>query len=126
MRRLAPLFATLALATIFVVPMVGFAQTYQLLAPLGNNISETPTATEYIVGAFRLGIGIAAGLAVIAIAWGGLQWMLSDVVTNKTQAISTIKNALLGLLLALASYLILQTISPALTDLGINEVTKTP
>ncbi len=94
---------------------------YAPLAPLpganGQPVENT-TPSLYIVSLFKLGIGVASGLAVLAIAYGGIKYMMSDVVTNKSDAIAGIKNALLGLLLAISSYLLLNTINPDLTKLS--------
>lgn len=97
---------------------------YEPLAPL-NTGSGKVTSGTYIPNLFRLGIGIAAGLAVLAIAYNGLKYMLSDVVTNKSEAKAGIGKALLGLLLALSCFLILRTINPALTDLDFGNTVPT-
>jgi Type IV secretion system pilin len=88
---------------------------YYPLAPLSQ--AQSVTSSTYIPHLFRLGIGIAGGLAVLAIAFGGIRYMLSDVVTTKSEAIQGIKNALLGLLLTIAAFLILRTINPDLVNL---------
>lgn len=94
------------------------AQTqYEPLAPI-KGISEPGqkiTAATYLPAMFRLGIGVASALAVLAIAYGGIKYMTSDVVTSKSGAIETIKNALLGLFLAIGAFLLLSTIDPQLT-----------
>ena len=98
-------------------------KTYTPLAPLpGSNGQITTGAvnpSDYIINLIRIAIGVASGLAVLAIAYSGIKYMMSDVVTNKSDAVQGIKNALLGLLLALSAYLILYTINPKLTQLDI-------
>ena len=91
---------------------------YVPLAPLNTSPGQAVESSTYIPNLFRFGIGIAGGLAVLAIAYGGIKYMLSDVVTSKSDAISGIKNALLGLLLVLAAFLILRTINPDLVNLS--------
>lgn len=100
-------------------PAISLAQTqYVPLAPLFSGQGQPVTAQTYLPNLFRYGIGIAAGLAVIVIAYAGLRYMLSDVVTSKSGAVDMIKNALAGLLLALCSYLLLRTINPDLVSLN--------
>src|SRR3989344_5784111 len=106
------------------VPSVMYAQqntqtSYVPLAPITTSSGQPVTPSRYITDLFKIGIGVASGLAVLAIAYGGIRYMLSDVGTNKSNAIQLMKNALLGLGLALSAYLILYTISPTLTSLSI-------
>lgn len=70
--------------------------------------------TTYLANLFTFGIGIAGVLAVLMIVWGGVERLLSDSVFSKGEAKTRIQNAIWGLLLALMSYLILQTINPCL------------
>src|SRR3989344_5651822 len=95
---------------------------YAPLAPLPGSDGQpvlTTTPSLYITNAFKLGIGVAGALAVLAIAYNGIKYMLSDVITNKADAKKGIGNSLLGLVIALASFLILNTINPSLTNLTI-------
>lgn len=101
------------------LPHAAAAQNLQYvpIAPIGNQPPGTPVkAGDYIVNLFKAGVGIAAGLAVIRIAWGGIKYMLSDVVTTKSAAKETISHAFWGLLLAICAYLILYTINPNLVN----------
>ena len=65
-------------------------------------------------------IGLAGLLAVIMIVVGGVQYMTTDAFAGKSDARTTITKALLGLILALGSYLILKTINPNLLQLEPN------
>ena len=58
-------------------------------------------------------------MAVIKIIVAGMKYMLSDVVTNKQEAIGDIRGSLLGLLIVLAAWLVLWTINPQLTDTSV-------
>lgn len=73
----------------------------------------------YINALYSLSISIAALLAVIKIVIAGLKYMLSDVVSTKSAAISDIKGALLGLLIVISAVLILRFINPQLTETDI-------
>lgn len=57
--------------------------------------------------------------AVIKIALAGVKYMLSDVVTDKSSARKDILGALLGLMIILATYVVLTTIYPGLVDFNI-------
>ena len=109
--------------------------TYTLLAPLPqlggkcppnsvcNNASSTVTQINintYISYAYKFALALAVVLAVFMITVGGFEYMLSGSVTNKKDAQEKIWNAVLGLLLALCSYLILYTIDPNLIISNLN------
>lgn len=69
---------------------------------------------NYVQYIFNLIIAIAAAAAVFMIVFGGLEYMTTESWTSKGAGLSKVKNALYGLLLVLASYLILRTIDPRL------------
>jgi hypothetical protein len=74
---------------------------------------------DYINALYALSISVAALMAVIKIIIAGMKWMLSDVVTNKSEAISEIRGAVLGLLIVISAVLILNQINPQLTETNI-------
>ncbi|MBP6925542.1 MAG: hypothetical protein KBC22_00580 [Candidatus Pacebacteria bacterium] len=94
---------------------------YTLLAPIGgiNNI-EGATLGKYLNMVIQIVISLAGVLAVIMIIVGGVQYMTTDAFAGKSDARATITKALLGLILALGSYLILKTINPNLLQLEPN------
>jgi len=103
------------------------ATTYTLLEELSSEIGPSPTLGVYLTGMFKLGIGIASVLAVLYIIIGGIKYMTAEAVGVKTAAKETIQNAIFGLILALASWLLLNTINtdlinfnPNLTPVDIN------
>jgi hypothetical protein len=109
------------------VPVFSKAQEYTLLEPLpcvagtGNNctVGETIPSISletYVGYVFKFSIALAAALAVIMIIWGGFEYMLSESLTNKSTARARIQNAITGLIMVLASYLILRTIDPRLVQ----------
>ncbi len=89
--------------------------TYKLLAPIGK-ITEVKTNNigNYFSLFFKLAIGLAGVLAVVMLVVGGIQWMGSESVFGKVNAKEQITSALLGLLIALGSYALLNTINPDL------------
>lgn len=79
---------------------------------------------DYLLYVFRLAIALTVFLAVVMTIWGGFKYMTTEAVLGKGEARKTIENAVLGLLLALASYLILYTINPNLVNLSKVAVPK--
>lgn len=72
---------------------------------------------DYIGGIYKFFVGIAGILAVIMIAIGGLLWLFSSGDSGKiTKAKEIIIGAVVGLILVLGSYLILNTVNPALVS----------
>lgn len=60
----------------------------------------------------------AVGIALIySFARAGLEWMFADTITSKKDAINRIKSAVLGFVLLLGSYIILNTINPNLVNI---------
>ncbi len=102
---------------------------YTLLAPLpglsciGPEGSKDENGNECAKGGigdylnilFMLAIGICGVLAVIMIVIGGIQYMGDESVFGKTEAKGRITSAILGLLIALGAFALLNTIDPALT-----------
>lgn len=66
--------------------------------------------------AFKLLIGISAVMLVLRLMYEGYQYVVTDVPFLKASAKSGFFTALLGLLLALSAYLILNTINPKLVN----------
>lgn len=112
-------------------PSISQAQTYTALEPLpcipgggikasdcpegvAGNFQKTFDFKTYVQFIFNLIIAIAAAAAVFMIVFGGLQYMTTDSWQNKGEGLNKVRNALYGLLLILASYLILRTIDPRL------------
>jgi hypothetical protein len=69
---------------------------------------------------FRWGISIAVVLSIIMIMYGGLQYMTTDAYSGKSEGKEKITGAIIGLLLALSSFLILQEINPNIVDFANN------
>lgn len=65
---------------------------------------------------FVWGIRVAVLLAVFMIIFGGIQYMTSDAVFNKEEGIHKINAAIIGLMLALSAFLILETINPRIVE----------
>ena len=88
--------------------------TYTLLAPIGGFDTAPDNIGDYFNKIFLIAIGLCGALAVIMIVIGGVQYMGDESVFGKTEAKSRIMSAILGLLIALGSYALLNTINPDL------------
>ena len=97
-------------------------QNYCLLAPLpglGTSVDTTKGVGDYLNTIIRVIIGFMAVLAVVMMVVGGIQYMVSNIAGEKASAKSRMTNAIFGLVLALSSYMILNTINPNLVNLKI-------
>ena len=134
-------FTTLALVALSIVVLanVAFAASgYIELAPLpGTQTSNCPnpsggggtvpcvgvggtnTLGAYINTIYKLAVAGASVLAVLMIIIGGFTYVSTDAINNKEEGKGQIKAALGGLLLVLASWVILYTVNPQLTSLKI-------
>lgn len=94
------------------------SNTYTLLAPIGGMTTAPTNIGDYFNKIFLIVIGLCGALAVVMIVIGGVQYMGDESIFGKTEAKGQIKNAILGLLIALASYVLLNTINPDLLGKG--------
>lgn len=79
---------------------------------------STGNIAEYIKAIYTYAIGIIGILAAVVLMVGGVLWIVAGGnATQVSEAKAWIGAALSGLVLALASYLILSTVNPALVDL---------
>ena len=102
--------------------------TYTLLAPfLGLKCIDTSGTNpdcakggigDYLNLIFNIAIALCGALAVIMIIIGGIEYMGEESVFSKGKAKTRITSALLGLVIALGSYAILNTINPDLLGKG--------
>ncbi len=101
---------------------------YELLAPIPNQdnvardtiVINEGTLEAYFKNLYRLGIVIATGLAVLMIMWGGIEYITTDAMGGKEEAKERISSAIMGLLLALGSFVILRTIDPNLVSVKLD------
>lgn len=122
--KLAAVFVFIFIA-LMVVSGTAWAQSnYYPLAPLPFAAPpESEGGTNiiiYLTGMVKLLIGVAGVLAVIMIMMGGIQYMSSDAITGKEEGKEKITQAIFGLLLAIASWLILYTINPNTLNIVFN------
>ncbi|TRZ53161.1 hypothetical protein D4R99_01345 [bacterium] len=112
--------------TFFAMPLVYAAETtqkgYTLLAeiPTVDTTKGTPDLPSYLKGLVVLAVGLAIVFAVFMIVYGGVKYTVAITPSGKGDAKKYLSGAIFGLLIALFSYLLLQTINPALLNVGLN------
>lgn len=132
LRELATALFFIALLFLSFAPAAFSASDYVQLAPIpgtspqppcGNGVTVNCGRTNlsyYLTGMFKVGVISAGILAFLMMVWGGLSYLSTDVITGKEEGKARIQRALGGLVLALASYIILYTINPNLVSLNLN------
>lgn len=126
------LMVSLTAVVVFVVFFAHsvLATNYVPLANLPNmpniNPEDASSLGVYIGYLIPLFIGICAILAVVMIVIGGLQYMTNELVSAKNAGKEKIKNAITGLLLALAAWLILYTINPNILSVDFSSLKSQP
>ncbi len=88
--------------------------------PADGSIKCAQDLNQIVAWFYYFIIGIAGLSAFVMLVWGGVQYLTSaGNPTATSDAKDRIKSALLGLLLILTSWLILQVINPDLTTLKL-------
>ncbi|MBI2099522.1 hypothetical protein HYT45_03920 [Candidatus Uhrbacteria bacterium] len=101
-------------------------QGINLQAPLGG-LTRVTNLGDYIAGLYRYSISIAAILAGIMITVGGVKWLTAAGNAALIEsAKKTISGALIGLILVMSSYVILNTINPQLVKLKVPTIRSVP
>jgi len=119
--------------TITPFTVVASVESYTTLAPITNYIGETVPVnggtglSDYLNQIYILGISLCTGLAVLMIVIGGIEYMGGGSWSKKEEGKDRIQAALLGLVVALGSYVILNTLDTRFlnTNLNIKQVTTT-
>lgn len=104
------------------------SRTYNLLTPIPEFCEGGISKCQYVPGNFgkylnallRLTIILAAILSVIVIVYGGFQYMTSESLGMKEEGRERIRNAVVGLILLSASFLILNTINPNILNFKLD------
>jgi len=107
-------------ALLFLIPFFSFAQItkYTPLADYDGILEPAISGgfSSYLNTMMGIMIAVAAVAAVVMIVAGGLQYMTTDAVNNKADGKKKITSAIGGLILALSSWLILNTINPNILE----------
>ncbi|GEM_PF-6674729 len=106
---------------VFLLPQITFAAAipldlkFQILSQ-----GRVRDLADYIGLIFQYAVGVAGIFAVALIMWGGMKWIFSGGDQGAVKsAQETIRNAVIGLILALGAYLLLNTINPNLVALQV-------
>jgi hypothetical protein len=88
------------------------------LPTASGTVTEVEGITDYIKTIYLFAMGIAGILAMALIVVSGFQWLTATgSMSTIGQAKARINNAILGLIVLLSAYLLLNTINPALVNL---------
>jgi hypothetical protein len=113
-------FLILSLVIIRLSPIVSGAASDDALDKPFGNVNDIASLTNVI---FQLGIGICVLAAAIYIAFGSFYYFLASGDAKLAQkGKEVIQRAIIGLILALVSWIILNTIHPQFTKLEIKEL----
>jgi hypothetical protein len=120
---LMSIIPVLLFVSLLTTPEITLAQTqhptsYTTIVGLPG-VEENAGFDALINGLYALSISIAALLAVIKIIVAGVKWMTSDIVTSKESAKKDISGALFGLVVVLASVLILTVINKDIIEVDL-------
>jgi len=102
------------------------AQVGDTYVPLADGFYVTPGGKtnqgDIFEVIYKWMIGIAIAMAIVMIIYGGVMYMTIDSISGKSEGLSKVRGAIAGLLLAVSSYIILNTINPQI--LGNNGGTE--
>lgn len=100
-------------------PHLVFAQGVVQLTGISFVQGGDGSVESYVQALYWLAIGIGSALAVLRLVLAGAKYVLTDVVTTKGEAKKDVYAAVVGLLIILATVLILETINPQLNNLQV-------
>jgi lysylphosphatidylglycerol synthetase-like protein (DUF2156 family) len=112
---------TIILLFLLLIPLSvhGLNLTYPTLGP-GEGIDLNKANlkfSEFIIWLYYLIVIIASAAAFVIIIWGGIEYLTSAGNPSRRQSgLNWIKDALIGLVIVLIAYVVLQTISPRLVE----------
>lgn len=86
---------------------------------LSNLFNPSTSLESFFSTLFYTALAIGAVLAVLRLGYAGFMYMTSDIWSNKEKAKGIIQEAVLGLLLLMAVWLILAQINPDILNLNI-------
>lgn len=90
----------------------------KLSVPLGS-VTEVSGLSEYINESYRFGVGIVLITAIVMVVWGGFRYLIGSSLGDVARGKEIIRDAIVGMLLVLGAYTILQVINPATTNLKV-------
>ncbi|MFA5001119.1 MAG: hypothetical protein WC531_02730 [Candidatus Paceibacterota bacterium] len=110
------------------VLVLGASTGYTLLEPSviidrNNTQPEGYGLQEYLTTAYLMLFVLVVAASIFYLILGGLEYILSDIPNMKLDGMRKLKNALLGLGIALVSVLLLKLINPKLLDFSLAGIT---
>jgi hypothetical protein len=126
-RRIIILIIGLILIVGALTPMLVFGQnekdlSIKLSGMFGEAVSGLP---EYIAKIYNYAIGLAVSLAIFMLMVGGFFWITAAGDRGKIEkAKGMMGDAVIGLILTVSAYLILNTINPAILSLKMPKIEK--
>ncbi|MEK7560931.1 MAG: pilin [Patescibacteria group bacterium] len=138
--KISFIIATLSFSTVVIPALAapdctsdigGYCANLASVAPAQKELAQTgleflgvgpnPTLSQLLAALYKFGIGIAGIGAFLMIVAGGVRYMASAGNPHQIgEARKMIRNAFIGLAIALLSFLILYTINPDLVRVGAN------
>ncbi len=120
------IFSFIFISVCFVPTVFAQGPTYTPIIGLPGlqNLNTDTTLPQYINAIYVILIILGGIIGVLKIAFAGVKYSLSDIVTDKGAAIKSIKGVFLGLALLLLPYVVLNTINPNLVNLDVLKVAK--
>jgi hypothetical protein len=116
------LFSFTLIAGITPIPLLAEVKPeYVPLVALPQFTGSGDGLSGYFNQIYMVCVAVGSIIAFIKISIAGVKWSMSDVVTDKSDARNDIKGALLGLIILLIPFIVLNTIYPGLTSLNILE-----
>ena len=90
----------------------------------GTNV-VVPYFSQYINAGYHYMVGVILIVAIIMVVWGGFRYLLGSAdISNISRAKEIIRDAIVGMLLVIGAFVILNTVNPATTDLRSLELSS--
>jgi len=103
-----------------VVPTLGVAIPGLVFGGVASDTQYVyiPFLGQYIAAVYRYSVGIAVIAAIVMVVYGGFRFLIGSAVGDVKKGRTIIMDAIAGLIIVLAAYLILKTINPDTLNLS--------
>ncbi len=89
----------------------------QLNVPFGS-VGKVSGIAEYINEGYKFGVGVVLIVAIVMVVWGGFRYLIGSSIGDVARGKEIIRDAIVGMLIVLGAYTILQILNPATTNLS--------
>lgn len=86
-------------------------------ATKSDDAINVPFLAEYINAIYKYLIGIVLLTAIVMVVYGGFRYLIGSAMDDISKGKTIIRDALIGMILVIAAYTILNTVNPATTEL---------